>query len=69
MLELLSKFTNIPSALIDRATPYIDADGRVVMADLAHQIAWYKSQNMMKADVDPADFVDKRYAIVMPTNK
>jgi NitT/TauT family transport system substrate-binding protein len=69
MLELLSKFTGIPGALIDRATPYIDADGRVVMADLAHQIAWYKSQNMMKADLRPEDFVDKRYAIAMPAAK
>ena len=69
MLELLSKFTGIPPALIDRATPFIDADGRVVMADLAHQIAWYKSQHMMKADVRPEDFVDRRYAILMPASK
>lgn len=69
MLELLSKFTNIPPALIDRATPYLDGEGRVVIADLARQIAWYKSQNMIKADVRPEDFVDKRYAIVMPEKK
>jgi NitT/TauT family transport system substrate-binding protein len=66
MLALLSKFTGIPAPLIDRAVPYIDAEGRVVMSDLAHQIAWYRAQRLMKADVDPNDFVDKRYAIVMP---
>ncbi len=64
MLELLSKFTSIAPGLIDRATPYIDPEGRVVMADLAHQIAWYRSQNMMKANVKPEDFVDTRYAIL-----
>ncbi len=69
MLDLLSKFTGIPAPLIDRAPPYLDADGRVVMADLAHQIAWYKAQNMMKADVRPEDFVDQRYAILMPAAK
>jgi NitT/TauT family transport system substrate-binding protein len=69
MLELLAKFTGIPPALIDRAPPFIDADGRVAMADLAHQIAWYKAQNMVKAEVNPEDFVDRRYAILMPANK
>ena len=69
MLTLLSKFTGIPEPLIDRAPPYLDGEGRVVMADLAHQIAWYKSQNMMKADVRPEDFVDKRYAKIMPAAK
>jgi hypothetical protein len=39
------------------------------MSDLANQIAWYKSQNMMKADVKPEDFVDMRYATAMPEGK
>jgi NitT/TauT family transport system substrate-binding protein len=69
MLELLSKFTGVPQPLIDRAPPYIDGEGRVVMADLARQIAWYKSQNMMKADLRPEDFVDKRYANIMPETR
>lgn len=69
MLDLLSKFTGIPAPLIDRAVPYLDADGRVVMSDLAHQIAWYRSQGMMKGDVDPRAFVDARYAIPMAERK
>jgi NitT/TauT family transport system substrate-binding protein len=69
MLDLLSKFTKVPTALIDRAPPYLDGQGRVVMADLAHQIAWYKAQGMMKADVSPEDFVDRRFALIMPTTK
>jgi len=66
MLALLAKFTSIPPALIDRAAPYLDPEGRVVMADLAHQIAWYRAQRLMKAELDPADFVDRRYAKLMP---
>ncbi len=66
MLELLSKFTSIPAPMIDRATPYLDSESRVVLDDLAHQIAWYKSQNLMKADLKPEQFVDKRYAKLMP---
>lgn len=66
MLDLLSKFTGIPAPMIDRAVPYIDGQGRVVMSDLAHQIAWYRAQGMMKAELDPKTIVDTRYAILMP---
>jgi hypothetical protein len=65
----LSKFTGIPGPLIDRAVPYIDGQGRVVMSDLAHQIAWYRAQRLMKAVLDPKTIVDTRYAIVMPETK
>ncbi len=69
MLELLSRFTHIPPELIDRAVPYLDGEGRVVMADLAHQIAWYRAQGMMKAELNPEDIVDRRFALVMPPAK
>jgi len=69
MLELLAKFTGIPAPLIDRAVPYIDGEGRVVMSDLAHQIEWYRAQRMMKAALDPKAIVDTRYAILMPETK
>ncbi len=69
ILELLAKFTGIPAPLIDRAVPYIDDEGRVVMSDLAHQIQWYRAQRMMKATLDPKAIVDTRYAILMPETK
>ncbi|HEX3970746.1 MAG TPA: hypothetical protein VHX19_05460, partial [Stellaceae bacterium] len=69
MLALLSKFTGIPGPLIDRAVPYIDGQGRVVMSDLAHQIDWYRAQRLMKAALDPKTIVDTRYAILMPETK
>ena len=69
MLELLAKFTGIPAPLIDRAVPYIDGEGRVVMSDLGHQIQWYRAQRMMKAALDPKTIVDTRYAILMPETK
>jgi len=66
MLALLAKFTGIPGSLIDRAAPYLDSDGRVALSDLVHQIAWYRAQHLMKAALDPKDFVDRRYALLMP---
>jgi NitT/TauT family transport system substrate-binding protein len=69
MLDLLSKFTGIPGPLIDRAVPYIDGQGRVVMSDVAHQIEWYRAQRLMKAALDPKTIVDTRYAILMPESR
>lgn len=69
MLDLLSKFTGIAGPLIDRAVPYIDGQGRVVMSDLAHQIAWYRAQRLMKAELDPKTIVDTRYATLMPESR
>ncbi|HLI22213.1 MAG TPA: hypothetical protein VKV32_13895, partial [Stellaceae bacterium] len=69
MLDLLSKFTGIPAPMIDRAVPYLDGQGRVVMSDLAHQIEWYRAHGMMKAALDPKTIVDTRYAILMPEGR
>lgn len=69
MLALLSKFTHIPAAAIDRAVPYIDPEGRIDEADIAHQIAWYKSQNLLKGDVKASELIDTRYALLLPAKK
>lgn len=64
MLQLLSKFTTLPAALIDRAVPYMDAEGRLDPTDIAHQVAWYKSQNLLHGNVKAAELIDTRYAIL-----
>jgi NitT/TauT family transport system substrate-binding protein len=63
MLKLLADFTGVPAEAIDKATPYVDAQARVNVPDVAHQIAWYKSQNLLKGDVKADELVDSRYAI------
>ncbi len=66
MLALLAKFTDSSTDNIDRATPYLDDQGRMDNADIARQIAWYKSQNLLKGEVKADDLIDSRYAIPMP---
>ncbi len=34
--------------------------------DVAHQIAWYKSQGLLKGEVKAEELVDMRYATTMP---
>jgi NitT/TauT family transport system substrate-binding protein len=63
MLKLMSDFTAVPEAAIDKATPFVDGQARVNVADVTHQIAWYKSQNLLKGEVKAEELVDRRYAI------
>jgi len=69
MLAFLAKYTGIPAENIDKAVPYVDAQGRLDEADIAKQIAWYKSQNLLKGEVDAKKLIDARYAILMPPHK
>jgi NitT/TauT family transport system substrate-binding protein len=61
---ILSDFTHLPAKQLADAVPYFDPKGRVDLADVGRQIAWYESQHLLKGDVDPETFVDKRYAVV-----
>ncbi|HUB96799.1 MAG TPA: ABC transporter substrate-binding protein [Stellaceae bacterium] len=46
--------------------PWIDRDARVDIADVKRQIAWYRSQGMIKGDVDLDAFLDRRFAEALP---
>ena len=45
-------------AKVEAATFYIDPQARLDVADLENQIAWYKSQGLVDAAVDPNAFID-----------
>ncbi|HEV8015057.1 MAG TPA: ABC transporter substrate-binding protein [Stellaceae bacterium] len=63
ILDLMSTYTGIPAAQIDKAIPYVDPDGRIDAASVADQIAWYKSQGLLKGDIDANKLIDNRYAL------
>lgn len=67
VLDLLSKQLNQPPDKIKQGLIYIDAEGRLDEADILHQIAWYKSQAMLKPEVDGNAIIDKRYVVPLPT--
>jgi NitT/TauT family transport system substrate-binding protein len=69
ILEIMSKFTGIAPAEIAKAIPFVDPEGRIDAASVADQIAWYKSQNLMKGDVDAAQLIDGRYALTKVAGK
>ena len=66
VLEIISKYIGQTPDQVRRAVPYIDRQIRVDVGDVMHQIAWFKSQGMLKDNVDGETIVDKRYVVPMP---
>jgi NitT/TauT family transport system substrate-binding protein len=66
IIKLMEDFTGASEAEIERTIPFLDPDGRVDVASISAQLAWYKSQNLVKGDIKAEDIVDTRYAVVMP---
>jgi len=62
MWPILTAFTHLPAKQLQDVVPYFDPQARIDLADVGRQIAWYKSQQLLKGHVDPTSFVDKRFA-------
>jgi NitT/TauT family transport system substrate-binding protein len=66
IIAILQKYTGQPAEQIDQAIPWVDADARLDVADIAHQIAWFHDQGEVKAVAKLADVVDNRYVVPLP---
>jgi NitT/TauT family transport system substrate-binding protein len=60
-LAIIAKYTGGSPEKIERAIGFVDPDARFDEADILRQVAWYKSQAMLKEGVDGASFIDHRY--------
>ncbi len=66
ILGVLSKYIGQSPEQISGAITYVDADARLDVKDVLHQIAWYKSEGMVKLEVDGDKIIDERYVIPLP---
>jgi NitT/TauT family transport system substrate-binding protein len=65
-IALIAKELNQPESVVRAGIAYYDPQARISMKDMAASLAWYKSQNMVKPNVELAPMVDRRYAIEVP---
>jgi NitT/TauT family transport system substrate-binding protein len=66
ILAILAKYLGQPLEQVSLSIPYIDAQAALDRKDILNQVAWYKSQNMLKDNVDASRIIDLRYAILLP---
>jgi NitT/TauT family transport system substrate-binding protein len=64
--DILAKYTDVPVATMKLGLTHLDKEGRLNVADVMNQIAWYKSQGMVKPEVDGAKIIDKRFVVALP---
>lgn len=63
ILAILSKYLEQPPEALKPALGYVNEGGRLDVKDIERQIAWYRSQGMIKPEVDAEATIDKRYVI------
>ena len=66
ILAILAKFAGLTQAQAALAIPYVDPEGRLDIKGVLAQIEWYKSQNLLKGQVDGNAVIDRRYVIALP---
>jgi NitT/TauT family transport system substrate-binding protein len=62
-IAIIAKYVEQSPDAVRSGIAYIDPQLRVNVADVMRQIAWYKSQNMLKGDVDGEKIIDRRYVV------
>ena len=66
MMAIVAKTLGQTDAEVRAAIAYADADERVDVKDVQHQVAWFRAQGMVKGDVGALGMIDQRYVIPMP---
>jgi NitT/TauT family transport system substrate-binding protein len=66
VIAILAKHLNQPPALVASGVQYVDPEARLDVEDVIRQIAWYHAQGLLKAEIDPAVLIDKRYVRALP---
>jgi NitT/TauT family transport system substrate-binding protein len=58
LLPIIEKYTKAAPAQIYAGAPFIDPEGRLLVADIYRQVAWYKAQGLVDKDVEAKTFLD-----------
>ena len=63
ILAIIAKALNQPAEQLRQGISFDDPDAKLDVADVLHQVKWFKEQNMLPADADGEKMIDKRYAV------
>jgi NitT/TauT family transport system substrate-binding protein len=62
-VELIAQHLGQSMEQVHNSIGFIDRDARLDVADVIHQIEWYRSEGMVKGTVDHNSVIDKRYVV------
>jgi NitT/TauT family transport system substrate-binding protein len=58
LLAILAKYLGQTPAQVKQGIAFVDPDGRLLVKDIARQIAWYQAHGMVDKDVTAASILD-----------
>jgi len=58
MLATIARYTGQRPEQVRGAIPYIDPEGRLLVRDIYHQVAWYQSQGLVDKGIDVPGMLD-----------
>ena len=61
---ILAKYTGLTPEQVKASLAHVDAQERIDVKDIIHQVEWFQSQKMVKEDVKPAAVMDS--GLVVP---
>jgi NitT/TauT family transport system substrate-binding protein len=62
-VAIIAKYIEAPEPVVAQGLPFTDAEARLDTKDVVHQVEWYKSQGLLKDNVDANAVIDPRYVI------
>lgn len=65
VIGYVAKDLGQPESVVRQGIPYFDPQARISQKDMELPLDWYKSRNMVKANVDLDSLLDKRYVILV----
>jgi NitT/TauT family transport system substrate-binding protein len=61
ILAIVAKYTGLTEAGVKLGVTYADAQGRLDIKDVRHQIDWYRAHGFIKGEVNADAIIDPRY--------
>jgi NitT/TauT family transport system substrate-binding protein len=66
VIAIISKYSGQTPAQVQLSIISFDREARLDVKDVLRQIAWYKSEGLLKGEIDGDTIIDKRYVIPLP---
>jgi NitT/TauT family transport system substrate-binding protein len=68
ILAIVAKYTGLSEAGVKLGVTYADAEGRLDIKDVRHQIEWYRAHGFIKSEVNADAIIDSRYVKDLPAH-
>jgi hypothetical protein len=63
---IIAKYTGLTPEQVKASLAHVDAQERVDVKDIIHQVEWFQSQKMVKEDVKPVAVMDSSLIVPIP---